>query len=371
MGLGDYQSASLEQAYNHARQFAASLNGWLLLTGTYGCGKTHLAAAAANFAVSLGVPTLFITVPDLLDWLRNSYGSSETSYEERFEEIRQIRLLVLDDFGTQNATPWAQEKLFQILNYRYISRLPTLITTNLGMDEIEERIRSRMLDPDLVTRVQIMAPDYRNPKDDSGHPELSSLSLHAQRTFGNFSLRHGEGIPPNDLQSLKKAFEAAKTFAENPSGWLVFTGNYGCGKTHLAAAIANHRAGLGFPPLFVVVPDLLDHLRASFNPNSSVSYDRRFEDVRTDRLLILDDLGTQSATPWAREKLYQLFNYRYNAELPTVITTANEIKDIDPRILSRMLDKSVCTIYGITTPAFRGATRPDNRPAHRTRRPTA
>ncbi len=367
LGLGDYQAASLEQAYNHARQFSTSLNGWLLLLGTYGCGKTHLAAAIANFAVGLGVPTLFITVPDLLDWLRYSYGSSETSYEDRFEEIRKTTMLVLDDFGTQNATAWAQEKLFQILNYRYISRMPTVITSNLAMDEIEDRIRSRLLDPELVTRVQILAPDYRNPKDDAGHPELSSLSLHAQRTFGNFSLRHGEGITPEDLQSLKKAFEAARDFAENPVGWLVFSGNYGCGKTHLAAAIANARAGQGYPPLFVVVPDLLDHLRASFNPNSGTSYDRRFEDVRTDRLLILDDLGTQSATPWAREKLYQLFNYRYNAELPTVITTANKLEEIDPRILSRMLDRRICTVYAITAPAYRSGGRVENSKQGRSR----
>ena len=360
-GMGDYQVNSLEQAYNHARQFASSLNGWLLLTGTYGCGKTHLAAAVANFAVSLGVPTLFLTVPDLLDWLRFSYGNSDVSYEERFDEIRQITLLILDDFGTQNATAWAQEKLFQILNYRYISRLPTIITSNQALDEIEERIRSRISDPALVTHVQILAPDFRNPKDDAGHPELSSLSLHGQRTFGNFSLRQGEGLPLEELKNLKTAFEAAKDFAENPSGWLLFTGDYGAGKTHLAAAIANHRSGLGHPPLFVVVPDLLDHLRASFNPNSGASYDRRFEEVRTDRLLILDDLGTQSATPWAREKLYQLFNYRYNAELPTVITTSQKLEEIDPRILSRMLDTRLCRIVGITAPAYRGAALPKSR----------
>jgi DNA replication protein DnaC len=44
---------------------------------------------------------------------------------------------VLDDFGTQNATGWAQEKLFQIVNYRYINKLSTVITTNLALDEIE------------------------------------------------------------------------------------------------------------------------------------------------------------------------------------------------------------------------------------------
>ena len=92
-------------------------------------------------------------------------------------------------------------------------------------------------------------------------------------------------------------------------------GGYGSGKTHLAAAIANYRAGLGDPPLFIMVPDLLDHLRATFSPNSNVAFDRRFDEIRTAPLLVLDDLGTQSMTPWVKEKLYQLFNYRYNAEL--------------------------------------------------------
>ncbi len=67
VGLWPQQAESLEQAYNQAQQFAASLKGWLLFQGGYGSGKTHLAAAVANFAVSIGVPTLFITVPDLLE----------------------------------------------------------------------------------------------------------------------------------------------------------------------------------------------------------------------------------------------------------------------------------------------------------------
>ena len=125
-------------------------------------------------------------------------------------------------------------------------------------------------------------------------------------------------------KSLKEAYEAAQTYAEKPRGWLVFTGDYGTGKTHLAAAIANRRAELGDPPLFVVVPDLLDHLRATFSPTSQTTFDRRFEEIRAAPLLVLDDLGTQSMTPWVREKLYQLFNYRSNAELPTVVTIASD-----------------------------------------------
>jgi len=354
-GIGELHARSIEDAYSIARNYAQSLNGWLLLQGNYGCGKTHLAAAIANFAVGIGVPTLFLTVPDLLDTLRFAYDSEETTFEERFDEIRNAKLLVLDDFGTQNATGWAQEKLFQIINYRYINKLSTVVTTNLSLDEIDARISSRLLDKQVVTRFQIQAPDYRHPTDDMGHPELSSLNLMSNKTFGTFDDRAHEGLDADSLKSLQKALKAAHAFSDKPKGWLVFEGTFGCGKTHLAAAIANYRAGLGDPPLFVMVPDLLDHLRATFSPNASTSYDRRFDEVRTTSLLILDDLGSQSATPWAKEKLHQLINYRYNAELPTVFTLAKENVDqgqIDEQIMTRMWDERICNYVSITAPAY-------------------
>jgi len=356
-GRGDLpprQGDSLERAYNQAQHFAQSMEGWLLFQGDFGCGKTHLAAAIANFAVSVGVPTLFITVPDLLDSLRFAYQDPGTTFEDRFEEIRRAPLLVMDDFGTENATPWAQEKLFQIINYRYTNRLPTVITTNLGERDIEERIKSRLQDPELVTVVKILAQDFRNPVGDIGHHKLSSLDLMANRTFANFDFRKSEGLEPADLQSLEKAFNAAREFSENPRGWLLITGPYGSGKTHLAAAIANYRTASELPPLFIVVPDLLDHLRATFSPSSTVTLDRRFEEIRETPFLVLDDLSTQAASPWAREKLYQLFNYRYNAELATVITTSASLEEMDPRLRSRMLDQRLVRIFGITAPAYTG-----------------
>ena len=355
VGLWPAEADSLEQASNLARLYAQNLDGWLVLQGGYGCGKTHLAAAIANYAVSLGVPTLFITVPDLLDALRFAYQDPQATFEQRFNEIRDAPLLILDDFGTQNATPWAQEKLFQIINYRYINQLPLVVTTNLSERDLDERIQSRLNHPELVKTVKILAPDYRNPAGDQGHHALSSLDLLHNRTFASFDLRKEEGLKDEDLHSLEKAFSAARQFAENPQGWLVLIGTYGCGKTHLAAAIANFRAESKAHPLFIVVPDLLDHLRATFNPSSTVSLDRRFEEVRTAPLLILDDLGTQSTTAWVKEKLYQLFNYRYNAELPTVITTVSSLEEMDPRLRSRMLDRRLCEIYAITAPPYTGA----------------
>ncbi len=352
IGTSPASSFSIASAYRQAREFAEHPSGWLVLLGGYGCGKTHLAVAIANYNIEQGNPALFVVVPDLLDHLRAAYGPhSGTSYDERFEQIRSAPLLILDDLGTQASTPWAQEKLFQIFNYRYNTRLPTVITTNHTLEEIDPRIRSRLVDPDLSRLVRIDAPDFR--LGGGTLSELSSLDQHSDKTFETFDLRAHE-LDREQAENLRRAFQRAKEYAQKPQDWILFTGPYGCGKTHLAAAIANACVQRGEPALFVVVPDLLDHLRATFSPTAVTPYDKRFEEIRNAPLLVLDDLGTQSATPWAQEKLYQLFNHRYNARLPTVITMA-DAADLDPRLKSRLLDVGRCAPIAIIAGSYRGS----------------
>jgi DNA replication protein DnaC len=232
-----------------------------------------------------------------------------------------------------------------------------VVTSNQSVELIEGRLRSRFLDSTSVERVNLQAPDYRNPSATNDYPELSALGTLLQQKFENFDLRKGEGIAREKLETLEQAYLAAKQYAANPEGWLVFHGEYGCGKTHLAAAIGHQLTEKQKFVLFVSVPDLLDHLRATFSPDSDTPYDRRFEDIRTASYLILDDLGTQSTTPWTREKLYQLFNHRYNSALPTVITVSSRISDLDKRLLSRMTDDRLCKILEITVPSYRGSSR--------------
>lgn len=162
---------------------------------------------------------------------------------------------------------------------------------------------------------------------------LSNLEPFIDKTFENFD---------PDVPGVRRAYFRALKYAENPQGWLVLFGNYGSGKTHLAAAIANAALQRHYQVLFAVVPDLLDHLRSTFGPNSEIDYDERFETIREVRLLVLDDLGTENTTPWAREKLYQIINHRYNYSLPTVITSNRKPEDIEPRIFSRICDRTLC-----------------------------
>ncbi|MBX5457330.1 MAG: ATP-binding protein [Thermogemmatispora sp.] len=165
----NYTVPGVRQAYQAALEYAREPDGWLLLVGPNGCGKTHLAAAIANLCLENGSLVLFATVPDLLDHLRAAFAPDAPEvYDQLFARMREAELLVLDDLGAQQSSPWANEKLFQLLNYRYNLRYPTVITANpRGLQAIDERIRSRLSDASLVTMVTFEgALDYRprNPR---------------------------------------------------------------------------------------------------------------------------------------------------------------------------------------------------------------
>ncbi len=154
-----------QEAYAAAWEYAHRPDGWLLLIGTNGCGKTHLAAAVANMLLEQDRAVLFTTVPDLLDYLRAAYApTSAVPYDSLYISMREVDVLVLDDLGAQQTTPWAEEKLFQLINHRYVCRSPTIITTNhIRLYSINERIRSRLLDAGLVRSVTFDkgVSDYR------------------------------------------------------------------------------------------------------------------------------------------------------------------------------------------------------------------
>lgn len=340
---------SLEVARNIAVRYAENPDGWLLLDGTYGCGKTHLAAAIGNERIQHGDVVLFITVPDLLDHLRSGYNAAaESTYDETFERIRNATLLIMDDLGAESPSQWAREKLFQLLNHRYSQRLATVITTNADLDTLDPRIRSRLLDSDLIRRGKISAPDYRTYAR-SQEELLSNLSAYSEMRFDTFDVQRK--LLPDERQNLERAFEMAVTYARAPQGWLVLMGPNGTGKTHLAAAIANYQQQNGNDVAFITVPDLLDYLRVAFNPNAPVSFDQRFQMVRNAPFLVLDDLSTEGST-WAKEKLFQILDYRYVSQRPTVITTYKQIDEIDMRIRTRLIDKRRCQRFAITVPDY-------------------
>jgi len=344
------KSQPLSSAYREAMSYAQEPQGWLVLIGPSGCGKTHLAAAIANYRLSLGQPALFIATSDFLDHLRATFSpTSEVSYDELFYEVRDAPLLILDNLGAHSATPWAKEKLLQIVDYRYSARLPTVFTSRYSLPEMDEPLHTRLSDPSISKVIMLTEERITGGG-------VIDLELLKHMTFKGWDKRIN--LSPEERQNLEKAYALALEFAQSPEGWLVFLGDTGCGKTHLAAAIANYRREQNQPPLFISIPDFLDYLRSLFSEGkegAEHSY-RFFEAVKRAPLLILDDLGEQSSTPWAWEKLYQILFYRHNTRLPTVITSRLSLEELEERkapIMSRIADRSLSIVWNIIAPDYR------------------
>ena len=120
--------------------------GNVLLYGSYGTGKSHLAISATKLAMQHGKTALFINVPMLFNKIRGTYNkSSETTEDEIISVINSVDLLALDDIGADSGgVEWCQEKLFLILEGRQGKR--TIFTTNLDSETIEKKIGGRNFD---------------------------------------------------------------------------------------------------------------------------------------------------------------------------------------------------------------------------------
>ena len=344
------QQRQFKFCYDEAKAFANNPHGWLVLTGPSGCGKTHMAAAIANHCLKQGIAVFWSTVPDLLDHLRTTFSpTSDVSYDDLFEWVKNTPLLILDDLGTHSSTPWAEEKLFQVLNHRFNAQLPTVVTT-MTLNTLDQRLQTRLRTPELSRQLELRkeSPPLFN------HIGGLSKEIICTKDFKTFDIR-GMNADREQRESLRMALEAARQFAESPENWLVLVGPPGCGKTHLAAAIASHQITSRRPAFFASVPELLDRLRPSFGPDARRGPEISIEEIKSSPLLIFDDLGMETATAWAREKLYHILNYRYDAQLATVITVTNPaLESLDARLRSRLMDPRISNVVPIGAPDYRG-----------------
>jgi DNA replication protein DnaC len=101
---------------------------------------------------------LFLVVPDLLDELRATY-KSEVNEMDLLDTARTIPILILDDLGAHNYTDWTRNRLYSIINYRMNEQLPTVITSNLSLDEMEDyigvRTTSRIIQSSRIFRLTV------------------------------------------------------------------------------------------------------------------------------------------------------------------------------------------------------------------------
>lgn len=179
------------------------------------------------------------------------------------------------------------------------------------------------------------------------HARISRELMNCRFEKFRFDFYSSENEDQAHLKGAKKALNASQLFVEecrhNPYGLgIMFTGPVGSGKTFLAAAIANELIESKLRVLFLIVPDLLDELRATYK--SEINELDLLDAARTIPILILDDLGAHNYTDWTRNRLYSIINYRMNEQLPTVITSnlsLDEMEDyLGVRTTSRIIQSS-------------------------------
>lgn len=154
----------VKNAYDCALELAEESGPlrWLTLVADVDVGKTHLAVAICRRWLARCKPARYGWVPLLLDELKQGMDNKE--YDQRFQFLLNVPLLILDDMGTQNSTPWVTERLETLVDYRYVNDLPLMITTNLPVDRLGIRVASRIMRKEGSRIVTIDAPEYRTRK---------------------------------------------------------------------------------------------------------------------------------------------------------------------------------------------------------------
>jgi DNA replication protein DnaC len=164
------ESAVLRRCLRTAEKFAEAPDGkWLVIWGERGNGKSHLCAAVDNHLREAGVAVIFVTAPDLFAALRRSMDLDRTteqeSYSGRMRTFKEAQALILDDLGAETSSAWSEGVLFEILDFRYRNRLPTMIASNVPPEHFDPRLASRMQDKAFSVVLTNTAPDFRQRTD--------------------------------------------------------------------------------------------------------------------------------------------------------------------------------------------------------------
>ena len=138
----DYTFANCDETHpcaQYARRYVGDFaefqkNGQgLLFWGNVGTGKTFLAGCIANALMEKNIPVLMTSFPKLLNALGGLYSGEKNEY---LKSLNQYRLLIIDDLGVERDTPYVMETVYLVIDERYKSGKPFIITTNLSLEEL-------------------------------------------------------------------------------------------------------------------------------------------------------------------------------------------------------------------------------------------
>ena len=154
-----YNPEQMQKAKNYVQNWDVfrSKSMGLLLWGDVGTGKSYIAGCIANALLDKGVPVMMTNFARLLNRLTDMYSGDRNAY---IDELNRYLLLIIDDLGVERNSEFAREQVFSIIDSRYRSQLPMIVTTNLTLNELKHpadlaraRIYDRVLERCVPIRV--------------------------------------------------------------------------------------------------------------------------------------------------------------------------------------------------------------------------
>ena len=160
----DLMERNLQYCKRYAEQFSLKSPSLLLQGGT-GLGKTHLSLAVANTAIDKGFGVVYGSVQNLTEKLEAEHFSNEHSANTN-QMLLDCDLLILDDLGTEFNTPFVTASIYNIVNTRQMTNLPTIISTNLSVQEMQKRYSERFASRIIggYVRIPFLGRDVRQLK---------------------------------------------------------------------------------------------------------------------------------------------------------------------------------------------------------------
>jgi DNA replication protein DnaC len=148
----DHKRAS-EKMFNIAKRYADSFkemkdkNIGLLIYGEPGNGKTYMTHSIANELLNKGIPVVCVHIDALLNRIKQTFSSYGKEGEATIlNALNNAELLIIDDLGTEQDTDWSNKTIYNIIDNRYRSGLPLIITTNINLKDIEDKYHKRTYD---------------------------------------------------------------------------------------------------------------------------------------------------------------------------------------------------------------------------------
>ena len=158
LGYNPKQIEMAKRYVQHWEEFRKTASG-LLLWGNVGTGKSFIAGCIANALLDKGVPVIMTNFARLLNKLTDMYAGDRNAYIDSF---KRYPLMIIDDLGIERNSEFAREQVFSVIDSRYRSQLPMIVTTNLSLKKLknpEDMARARIYDRVLERCMPILVND--------------------------------------------------------------------------------------------------------------------------------------------------------------------------------------------------------------------